>query len=70
MSVEERIAKAIDAGTNIFSGQIPSKSIINSVKQGLVSEEQINQSVAYLLTEMMKLGLFENPYVNPKEHLK
>ena len=70
LSLEERIAKAIDAGTNIFSGQIPSKSIINSVKQGLVSEEQINQSVAYLLTEMMKLGLFENPYVNPKRALE
>ena len=36
----------------------------------MVSEEQINQSVAYLLTEMMKLGLFENPYVDPKRALE
>ena len=35
-----------------------------------MSEEQINQSVAYLLTEMMKLGLFENPYVDPKRALE
>ena len=70
LSLEERIAKAIDAGTNIFSGQNDPQPIINVVKQGLVSEEQINQSVAYLLTEMMDLGLFENPYVNPKRALE
>ena len=70
LSLEERIAKAIDAGTNIFSGRKDPQPIINAVKQGLVSEEQINQSVAYLLTEMMELGLFENPYVNPKRALE
>ena len=31
-----------------------------------MSEEKVNRSVTYLLTEMMKLGMFENPYVDPK----
>ena len=70
LSLEERIAKALEAGANIFSGQKDPQPIINAVKQGLVSEEKINQSVAYLLTEMMKLGLFENPYVDPKRALE
>ena len=30
----------------------------------------MNRSVTYLLTEMMKLGLFENPYVDPKKALE
>ena len=43
--------------------------IINAVHQGLVEEEQINRSASYMLTEMMKLGLFDNPYVDPEEAL-
>ena len=70
LPMEERVAKALEAGANIFSGQNDPQPIINAVEQGLVSEEKINQSVAYLLTEMMDLGLFENPYVDPKKALE
>lgn len=69
-SVEERFAKALNAGTNIFSGAANPAPIINAVKRGLVDIERVNHSATYLLTEMMKLGLFENPYVDPKEALK
>ncbi|MEH7238562.1 glycoside hydrolase family 3 protein [Bacillus sp. JJ1562] len=69
LSLEQRFAKAINAGTNIFSGVPNPKPIINAVNQGLVKEEQINRSATYILTEMMKLGLFENPYVNPDKAL-
>lgn len=65
LSMEERFAKALNAGTNIFSGVTNPKPIIEAVKQGLVEEETINRSVEYLITEMMMLGLFENPYVDP-----
>lgn len=70
LPVEERFAKAIQAGTNIFSGVPNPQPILEAVNQGLVEEEQINRSVEYLLTEMMKLGLFENPYVDPNEALE
>jgi len=69
LSVEQRFAKALNAGTNIFSGVTNPTPIVNAVKQGLVSEARVNRSVTYLLTEMMKLGLFENPYVDPKKAL-
>ncbi|MEH7392180.1 glycoside hydrolase family 3 protein [Bacillus sp. JJ1474] len=69
LSVEQRFAKALNAGTNIFSGVTNPAPIINAVKKGLVSEARVNRSVTYLLTEMMKLGLFENPYVDPKKAL-
>ncbi|RDW18361.1 hypothetical protein CWR48_12340 [Oceanobacillus arenosus] len=69
LSLEERFAKAINAGTNIFSGVPNPDPIISAVNQGLVKEESINRSVKYLLTEMMKLGQFENPYKDPAEAL-
>ncbi|WP_158595128.1 glycoside hydrolase family 3 protein [Oceanobacillus piezotolerans] len=69
LPVEQRFAKAINAGTNIFSGVPNPEPILNAVNQGLVGEEQINRSATYLLTEMMKLGLFENPYVDSDQAL-
>ena len=70
LSVEARFAKALNAGTNIFSGVANPTPIVNAVKQGLVSEQKVNRSATYLLTEMMKLGLFENPYVDPNQALQ
>lgn len=67
ITLEERYAKALKAGVNIFSDEADPTTLINTVKQGLVSEEVFNKSVTYLLTEMMQLGLFENPYVDPQE---
>jgi beta-glucosidase len=70
ISIEERYAKALKAGVNIFSDEADPTTLLNTVKQGLVSEELFDQSVTYLLTEIMSLGLFENPYVNPVEAQK
>ncbi|MDQ0256712.1 beta-glucosidase [Evansella vedderi] len=67
LSVEERYAKALKAGVNIFSDEADPSTLINTVKKGLVSEEILDQSVTHLLTEMMELGLFENPYVEPEQ---
>ncbi|WP_449354501.1 glycoside hydrolase family 3 N-terminal domain-containing protein [Virgibacillus natechei] len=66
----EKFAKAINAGTNIMSGETDSTPIINAVEQGLVEEEKIDESVTFLLTEMMQFGLFEDPYVDPDHALE
>lgn len=70
LSIEERFAKALNAGTNIFSGATNPTPIVNAVSQGLVSEEVVDRSSRYLITEMMMLGLFENPYVDPEQALE
>ena len=44
LSIEERFAKALNAGTNIFSGAANPDPIINAVNQGLVDEERVNRS--------------------------
>lgn len=70
LSIEERFAKALNAGTNIFSGATDPTPIINAVNQGLVSEEVVDRSAIFLITEMLMLGLFENPYVDAKKALE
>jgi beta-glucosidase len=61
----ERYAKAINAGTDIVSGEADPADLIKAVKDGLIKEKRIDEAVTRLLTEMMELGLFENPYVDP-----
>ena len=69
LTLEQKFAKAINAGTDIISGSSEPQFIINAVKEGLLSEEAVNESVTLLLTEMMNLGLFEDPYVDVQHAL-
>ncbi|MCM3652629.1 glycoside hydrolase family 3 protein [Metabacillus litoralis] len=69
LTKEERYAKALDAGVNIFSGEADPTYLINAVNDGLVKEKRLDESVTFLLTEMMQLGLFEDPYVDPENAL-
>ncbi len=41
--------------------------VLELVKEGKLSEERIDQSVKKILEAKFKLGLFENPYVDPKQ---
>ena len=68
-SKEERYAKAVEAGVNTFSGEADPSFLIRAVNEGLVEEEKLDHSVTFLLTEMMQLGLFEDPYVDPENAL-
>jgi beta-glucosidase len=63
----ERYAKAINAGTDIVSGEADPTDLIKAVKDGLITQKRIDEAVSRLLSEMMELGLFENPYVDPNQ---
>lgn len=67
LSQEERYAKAVKAGSAIFSDYNDPTGLINAVKTGLLTEEELNPAVKALLKEVFSLGLFENPYVEPEE---
>ncbi|WP_144548103.1 glycoside hydrolase family 3 N-terminal domain-containing protein [Bacillus sp. X1(2014)] len=69
LSPVEKMAKAIKAGTDIISGSSDPTLITTAVEQGILTEDEINKSVTLLLTEMMNLGLFEDPYVDPQNAL-
>ena len=62
-SVAERVAAAINGGTETLSGFSENKTITDLVASGLVSEARVNEAASRLLKEQFQLGLFENPYV-------
>jgi beta-glucosidase len=60
----ERVAAAINGGTDVLSGFRNKEPIVELVRSGLVSAERVDTAVARLLHEQFALGLFENPYVD------
>ena len=70
-SVEQQLAIAIDAGTDVLSGFHDNAQILNLVDNPLVqpmlTETRVDESVRRLLAVQFKLGLFENPYADPDE---
>ncbi|SMH50595.1 beta-glucosidase [Rathayibacter oskolensis] len=63
-SVPERVATAINGGTDTLSGFSDTKTITDLVDQGLVTEERVSLAAERLLTPLFQMGLFENPYVD------
>ena len=62
-TIPERVAIAINAGTDVLSGFNTSKTIVDLVTTGLVPAERVDTAARRLLREQFALGLFENPYV-------
>lgn len=65
LSLSERYAKAVKAGTDLFSDRNDPSGLLDAVNTDLLEENHLNQSVKLLLTEMFQLGLFEDPYTDP-----
>jgi beta-glucosidase len=63
------IAKAVNAGVDVsmtpFDYAGWQAGLIADVQQGLVSVHRIDQSVRRILRLKFRLGLFDNPYVDP-----
>lgn len=62
--VPERVATAVNGGTDILSGFAKVSTITDLVDQKLVSEARVDEAARRLLSELFALGLFENPYVD------
>lgn len=65
-SVPERVAAAINSGTETLSGFSENKTITDLVTAGLVTEARVTEAAKRLLKEQFQLGLFENPYVDTR----
>ncbi|WP_026819201.1 glycoside hydrolase family 3 protein [Arthrobacter castelli] len=63
-SVPERVAAAINSGTDTLSGFHDVQTIIDLVEDGLVTKERVTTAAERLLKPMFLMGLFENPYVD------
>jgi beta-glucosidase len=66
-TVAERAAAAINGGTDILSGFSSNTTITDLIRTNLVSSARIDEAARRLLTEQVRLGLFENPYVDASE---
>jgi beta-glucosidase len=65
LSVEERLAKALDAGVDQFGGEDCTDVLLGLVRSGRISEARLDESVRRLLRDKFRLGLFDNPFVDP-----
>jgi beta-glucosidase len=63
LSIQERVAKILHAGCDMFGGEAIPEVVLDLVKSGQISEERINTSVKRILKEKFRLGLFDNPYL-------
>jgi beta-glucosidase len=63
-SVPERVAAAINSGTDVLSGFHDRQTIIQVVRSGLVAGSRVDEAARRLLREQFLLGLFEDPYVD------
>ena len=61
----ERTLKAITAGVDQFGGEASPELVVELVNENLLPESRLDESVRRLLTQKFKLGLFDNPYVDP-----
>ena len=55
----EAAAIAVKSGTDLNCGQVYREALLDAVKKGLLTEEEINISVKRLITARFKLGIFD-----------
>lgn len=67
LSRHERAKKILEAGCDQFGGETCPEVIVDLVESGEVSEARIDESIRRLLREKFRMGLFDNPYVDPEE---
>lgn len=63
-TIPERVATAINGGTDTLSGFHDVNTITDLVDSGLLTEERITLAATRLTEPMFSMGLFENPYVD------
>jgi len=66
LSEIDRVKKALDAGVDQFGGESCSQYVVELIKEGLISEERLDQSVRRLLRLKFQLGLFDQPFIDPE----
>ncbi len=61
----ERFAKGVNAGLDQFGGTGEAEQLVTAVRNGLVPESRLDESVRRVMVLKFQLGLFDNPYVEP-----
>lgn len=64
LTYAERVAKALNAGCDMFGGEEKPELVVEVVENGTIKERDIDNSVRRILRDKFKLGLFDNPYLS------
>ncbi|GAB2590179.1 glycoside hydrolase family 3 protein [Microlunatus antarcticus] len=64
LSELDRLVKIIDAGADQLGGESRTDLLLEAVEQGLVGEQRLDASVRRLLLVKLRLGLFDDPFVD------
>jgi beta-glucosidase len=67
LSVRERYVKGVQAGLDQFGGTDDVVPLIEAVKAGEITHARLDESVRRIMIPKFRLGLFENPYVDPTQ---
>ena len=59
----EAAAKAVKSGTDLECGSVYTSALLDAVKQGLITEDEIAVSVKRLFTARFRLGMFDPPEI-------
>lgn len=63
----QRLAKAINAGVDQFGGLDGPALVAEAKAASLITDAQVNAAAGRALALMFRLGLFEDPYVDPAQ---
>ncbi len=66
LDVPARYARALGAGVDQFGGEEDPQPLIGLVRSGQVPIERLDTSVRRVLRDKFRLGLFDDPYVDPE----
>ena len=64
LSIADRYQKSINAGIDQYGGETETSYLIKLIKENIISEARINESVKRILVNKFELGLFDDPYVD------
>lgn len=69
-TIKDNMEMIINAGVDQMGNETNNELVMELVKEGKVTEERINKAARRILQWHFKLGLFENPYVDPEAAVK
>ncbi|MEG2935596.1 MAG: glycoside hydrolase family 3 N-terminal domain-containing protein, partial [Clostridium sp.] len=65
LTLPERYAKAISAGTDVIGGNADSENIIEAVEKGYLPKEDLDRANYRRLLSIFKQNRVDNPYIDP-----
>jgi beta-glucosidase len=65
LDAAERLLKIVEAGCDQLGGESLPELLVELVRTGRIAESRIDESARRLLRDKFRLGLFDDPYVDP-----